>query len=79
MNKLQEAGISWVVIGSQTKPTILPKIEWVEEIVEACVSAGIQVFLKNNLIPALHGLTPFYKPLSPSGLGSWELIQEMPQ
>ena len=48
-NKLEEAGISWVILGSQTKPYKPPKIEWVQEIVEACDKAGIPVFLKNNL------------------------------
>ncbi len=42
-------GLNWVIIGAQTKPTIMPKIEWVREIVEACDKAGIPVFLKNNL------------------------------
>ncbi len=41
----------WVIIGAQTKPTVMPKIEWVREIVEACDKAGIPVFLKDNLIP----------------------------
>ena len=41
--------VDWVIIGAQTKPTIMPKIEWVREIVEACDKAGIPVFLKNNL------------------------------
>ena len=48
-NKLEAAGISWVIIGSQTKPTKHPPIEAVQEIVEACDKAGIPVFLKNNL------------------------------
>ena len=43
------AGISWVIIGAQTKPTVKPKIEWVREIIEACDKAGVKVFLKNNL------------------------------
>jgi len=30
-----------------------PKIEWVEEIVEACDKAGIRVFLKDNLRPLI--------------------------
>ncbi len=42
-------GIRWVVIGGQTRPTVLPKIEWVREIAEACDAAGIAVWLKNNL------------------------------
>ncbi|KKN45092.1 hypothetical protein LCGC14_0686740 [marine sediment metagenome] len=49
--------IDWVIIGAQTKPTIMPKIEWVREIVEACDKAGVKVFLKDSLIPLLepHG------------------------
>jgi len=46
---LQLAGITWLIIGAQTKPNVYPKIEWVKEIVEACDRAGIPVFLKNNL------------------------------
>ena len=51
---LQTAGINWAIIGAQTKPTIMPKIEWVREIVEACDKAGVPVFLKDSLIPLLH-------------------------
>jgi len=47
------AGLSWVIIGAQTKPYKPPKIEWVEEIVRAADKAGIKVFLKNNLVPLL--------------------------
>lgn len=49
MERLVYCGINWLIIGSQTKPTVMPKIEWVQEIVEACDKAGIPVFLKNNL------------------------------
>ncbi len=42
-------GFDWVVIGGQTRPDIMPKIEWVEEIVKACDAAGVKVWLKNNL------------------------------
>ena len=56
--------ISWVLIGAQTKPTIMPKIEWVQEIVQACRTANIPIFLKNNLEPILEGR---------------KLIQEMPK
>ena len=42
---LEKSGINWVIIGSQTKPYKPPKIEWVQEIVEACDKAGIPVFL----------------------------------
>ena len=50
-NQLIEAGISWVIIGSQTKPYRPPTIEAVQEIVEAADKAGIPVFLKDNLNP----------------------------
>ena len=52
-NKLEEAGISWLIIGAQTKPTVYPKIEWVGEIVEAADKVGVKVFLKDNLRPLL--------------------------
>ncbi|KKN35037.1 hypothetical protein LCGC14_0787860 [marine sediment metagenome] len=50
---LMMGGIDQVIIGAQTKPYKPPKIEWVREIVEACIKAGIPVFLKNNLKPLL--------------------------
>jgi len=50
-NWLWTGGISWVILGAQTKPTVMPKIEWVEEIVEACDKAKIPVFLKDSLEP----------------------------
>jgi len=43
--------VDWVIIGAQTKPSVFPKIEWVQEIVEAADKAGIPVFLKDNLYP----------------------------
>jgi len=60
---LHYSGVSWAIIGSQTKPYKPPKLEWVEEIVQATDVAGIPVFQKDNL-----------KPL----LGN-NLIQEMPK
>ncbi len=58
---LQPAGVTdlrlgvldWVIIGAQTKPTVMPKIEWVREIVEAADRAHIPVFLKDSLKPLL--------------------------
>lgn len=46
-------GIDWIIIGAQTKPTVMPKIEWVEEIERAADQVGIPVFEKNNLKPLL--------------------------
>ena len=50
---LQQWGISWIIIGAQTKPFRPPKIEWVKEIVSAADKAGIPVFLKDNLAPLI--------------------------
>jgi len=51
--KFSDAGINWLIIGSQTKPYKPPKIEWVQEIVDAADKAGIPVFLKENLAPLI--------------------------
>ena len=76
-NKLGEAGISWVIIGSQTRPYKPPQIEWVREIVEAADKAGVKVFLKNNLRPLLHhGADEDVYPLLIDG--DFALRQEMP-
>jgi len=50
-NKLKESGINQVIIGAQTpyNPKTAPKIEWIEEIVQAADKAGVSVFIKNNL------------------------------
>ena len=52
-SQLYKTGLSWVIIGSQTKSYKPPKIEWVKEIVEACDKARIPVFLKDNLFPLI--------------------------
>ena len=41
------------------KYALLPELEWVREIVEACDKAGIPVFLKNNLDNLLPNESPF--------------------
>ena len=48
---LERAGINWIIIGAQTpySQQTAPKIEWVEEIVDAATKAKIPVFLKDNL------------------------------
>lgn len=55
--------VDWLIIGAQTKPTVMPKVEWVEDIVDAADKAGIPVFLKNNLMDAIPACTvPFWGP-----------------
>jgi len=48
-----KASCNWVIIGAQTKPSVYPRIEWVQEIVKASKQAGIPYFLKDNLAPML--------------------------
>ena len=71
--------INWVIIGAQTKPTVYPKIEWVEEIVEACDKAFIPVFLKNNLEPLFELERKSDVRLLRLNKGNWELRQELPE
>ena len=75
--------LQWVIIGSQTKPTVFPKIEWVSEIVQACDKAKIPVFLKGNLEPLWtleNSREPFFKfhRPSPGATEIGKLRQEMP-
>jgi protein gp37 len=44
--------IKWVIIGSETgnrKGKIIPKREWIENIVKACRKQNVPVFMKNSL------------------------------
>ncbi|MDP2682433.1 MAG: hypothetical protein Q8P28_06460, partial [Deltaproteobacteria bacterium] len=50
VNTFKRAKINLIIIGAQTRPTVLPKIAWVREIVAAADQAGIPVFLKINLV-----------------------------
>ncbi len=54
MERLAYCGINWLIIGSQTKPYRPPKIEWVKGIVEAADTAGIPLFLKDNLLESVN-------------------------
>jgi protein gp37 len=42
-------GIDWIVIGAQKRPTIQPKTEWVEKLIQVADNAGCKIFMKNNL------------------------------
>jgi protein gp37 len=53
-----KTGVNWLIIGAQTKPTVYPRIEWVEEIVKAADRAGIPIFLKNNLLELVNYKSP---------------------
>jgi len=84
-SSISKKDLDWVIIGAQTKPTVYPKIEWVQEIVEAADKAGVKVFLKDNLRPLL--VDSLAKKLidrqqffvaNDEGYG-WKLRQEMPK
>lgn len=82
---LRDMGISWLIIGAQTKPFVAPEIAWVREIVQAADKAGIKVFLKNSLYPILNDTLPEidfdHKPLlfwRHDGF-QYQLRQEMPE
>ncbi len=82
MNKLKEAGISWVIIGAQTKPSVMPEREWVKDIVEACDKANIHVFLKDSLQPLCDTLSLYDAgriPIAEFRDGLLKPRQEMPE
>ncbi len=70
--------VKWLVIGAQSKPTVLPRIEWVREIVNAADAAGIPVFLKDSLRDGLyeHAL---HENIFWTSAQSATLRQEMPK
>ena len=82
---LRLAGINWLIIGSQTKPTVYPKLEWVKEIVQAADRAGAAVFLKDNLKPLIGNqvgtwrATPAVTYQTENEKGKYGLKQELPK
>ncbi len=46
------SGVNWVIIGQQTPVSLktMPKIGWVEDIINAADKVNIPIFLKDNLI-----------------------------
>lgn len=41
--------INWMVIGTQTKPFVLPEVRWVEEIMQAADKARVPVYVKGKM------------------------------
>jgi len=61
---------------------VMPKIEWVRDIVRAADAAGIPVWLKDNLLPLLPldnelSGTSFYQPVEDGD--HYQLRQERPR
>lgn len=49
-------GIKWVIIGAETgnhKNKVIPRKEWISNIVSDCADRSIPVFMKNSLIPII--------------------------
>ena len=42
-------GVSWVIVGAQTRPEKQPDHRWVASLTKQAMSRDIPVFLKNNL------------------------------
>jgi protein gp37 len=45
--------VGWVIIGAETgnrKGKVIPKCEWIEEIVKECRTLGIPIFMKKSLV-----------------------------
>lgn len=72
---LQDMGVSWLIIGSQTRPTVLPRIAWVKVIVEACQKAKIPYWLKYNLV----GHLPIARPFYTNDDSGWAICHELPK
>jgi len=52
LRKAQPEGIGWVIIGAETgnrKGKVIPKREWIENIVKECREQNIPVFMKDSL------------------------------
>jgi protein gp37 len=45
----EEAGINWIILGSQTKPIAHPQAEWVKSIISQADLCSIPVFVKEPL------------------------------
>ncbi len=69
--------IHLIIIGQQTpiKKVTMPKVEWIQEIVEAADKAGIPIFEKYNLVGLLPIEEPFYKQME----DGWSIRQEFPR
>jgi len=49
LSEMNLKGIGWLIIGAQTRPKLLPKLDWVYSLVEKASICDIPVFLKSNL------------------------------
>ncbi len=71
--------LDWLIIGAQTKPTVLPEAKWVEEIISAADNAGVPVFLKDSLKPLIGVYPEIVYPKGVKVTLPGTLRQEMPR
>lgn len=54
LNNIPKRNVEWVIIGAETgnrKNKVVPKKEWIDDIVKQCRELEIPVFMKDSLIP----------------------------
>jgi protein gp37 len=49
LGNIDLAGIDWVIIGAQTRPTLQPEKKWIADLAVQAHEREIPVFMKNNL------------------------------
>lgn len=79
---LQSAEVNWLIVGQCTpiSAKTQPKIEWIQEIIEAADRVGVLVFLKNNLRDFIYGeYGGKYKQIFKYTQDGRELRQEYPK
>jgi len=52
---IETSNLDWIIIGQQTpvRSSTMPGVGWIQEIIQAADTAGIPVFLKDNLVPVV--------------------------
>ena len=71
-------GIDWFIIGGQTKPTRLPQLEWVRDLLYLADRYSIPVYLKNNLDKLLNPNDNFWA-FGLNLTGGYSIRQEVPE
>jgi protein gp37 len=54
LNNIPKKNVQWLILGAETgnrKNKVVPKKEWIDNIVEECKRLNIPVFMKDSLIP----------------------------
>ena len=78
--KMLDHQIDWIILGRQTPVSkkTAPKIEWIQEIIDAAGCHGIPVFLKNSLDSMLPLDKRYYRQIETKSGPDYVLRQEFP-